>query len=327
MGIIKQKKLPLVSIVFICWNRKEEVENTLNEIKKTTYPHIEIITVDNGSTDGTKDMIGEKFPGVKLICLPENKGIYAYNVGFASASGEYIVILDDDSHPEKDAIKKMVKKFEEDLLIGAIAFKIEDGIEQRESWYHAFMNSEEIDAPVFVGCGAGIRTQLLKKIGYYSESFFLYENDLELAIKCVNEGFKIRYCPDIISYHRLSKKNRGGSNDGRVTNRNIYFGLKNDLLTIWKYFPFKTKTNLTANKILSVGFRSLTTGNFRYYLKAIKDAVRQWRRYSSEYQPQIINKRIIAEELEPFIRENSLKNNIVKLKTYLSEIQINGHKA
>src|SRR5690554_4798994 len=99
---------PLVSIVILCWNRKKDMKESLNNIRKIDYTNLEVIVVDNCSTDGTVEMIEQDYPEVNLIKMYKNIGIEAYNIGFKNSLGEYIVILDDDSFPAKGAIQRMV---------------------------------------------------------------------------------------------------------------------------------------------------------------------------------------------------------------------------
>jgi len=81
--------------------------------------------VDNGSTDGTVQMVQLQYAGcVNLIALKKNLGVAAYNIGFNQAEGEYIVILDDDSFPEKNAISRMVEEFDKNEELGIVAFDV-----------------------------------------------------------------------------------------------------------------------------------------------------------------------------------------------------------
>src|SRR5471030_2979179 len=115
---------PLVSIVSICWNRKADICESLRKIREIDYDNLEVILVDNYSTDGTIEEIEENFKEVKLIRMFKNIGIEAYNIGFKNARGKYIVIIDDDSFPHQQAVKRMVDKFENDEKLGIVAFDV-----------------------------------------------------------------------------------------------------------------------------------------------------------------------------------------------------------
>ena len=217
----------LVTVNILSWNRKSDLRITLQELKKTTYPNIEIIVVDNASTDGSPEMVESEFQYVELIRMPKNIGIAGWNIGFENAKGKYIVVLDDDSHPAPKAIEKMIEEFEkpENKSVGVIAFQIKAGSEQVNITFN--WPKEKI---TFWGCGAGIRSSVLKKVGYYDEHFFIYANEIDLGIRVINAGYKIYYIPDCIAYHRTSPTNRGNW-------RNNYFGTRNSIWRIWKYYP------------------------------------------------------------------------------------------
>ena len=95
-----------VTVNILSHNRKNELRHTLTKIYEQDYKNIEIIVVDNASSDGTPIMVETEFPEVKLIKLYKNIGIAGWNKGFEVASGEYILVLDDDSYPGSDTINK-----------------------------------------------------------------------------------------------------------------------------------------------------------------------------------------------------------------------------
>ena len=178
------QRFPLVSIVMLAWNRKDDVRESLRHIQKIDYEPLEIIVVDNASDDGTAQMVEAEFPDVHLIKMKKNIGIAAYNVGFEQAKGKYIVIIDDDSFPARHAIRRMVQVFEKDERLGAVAFDVRnyDHYDEIKNELEDTDETEEVKAVAsdylmsFNGAGVGIRKDLFKKIGYYPEEFFLYYN-------------------------------------------------------------------------------------------------------------------------------------------------------
>ena len=100
--------LPLVSIVIPCFNRKAEIKDAIDSALAQTYSNIEIIVVDDGSTDNSIQVIKEYGEKVKLIAQT-NKGVSAArNTGFASAQGEFIVFLDSDDWLSTDIIEQHI---------------------------------------------------------------------------------------------------------------------------------------------------------------------------------------------------------------------------
>jgi hypothetical protein len=258
---------PLVSIVILCWNRKEDVREGLQRIKKQTYLNFEVIVVDNSSFDGTQEMIESEFPEVKLIRMFKNIGIEAYNIGFENAKGEYIVILDDDSFPKEDALEKMVQKFEADLKLGVVAFDVRNYLHYDDVKQIKEQPSLETKAKAqdyllaFNGAGAGVRRDVFKKIGYYPEEFFLYWNEPDTAFRILDAGYSIQFFSDVISYHKYSPKNRSSW-------RAPYYYTRNMFWLIWKNYPADMAFAFTLKSIYNCFYYSMEQKT-TVYVKAL----------------------------------------------------------
>ena len=140
---------PLVTVNILSFNRKDELRNTLSKVFEQDYKHIEVIVVDNASSDGSPEMVEKEFPAVNLIRLNKNIGIAGWNEGFRIAKGEYVLVLDDDSYPDRNTISNGIKSFNNSGQLGIIAFNI---------YNNRLQNYETIDFQTrprfFVGCGA-----------------------------------------------------------------------------------------------------------------------------------------------------------------------------
>ncbi len=265
-------KNPLISIVILSYNRRGDLEETLQQLQRVDYQPLEIIVVDNNSADGTVRMIRENFPAVRVVALDKNSGVAGYNHGFSQAAGDYVVVLDDDSFVHPDALKKMVAVFEENPRIGIVAFEVRNYFQKEELNKYLLNNSETIGSSqgysyqlAFNGAGAGIRRELLLKAGGYAEEFFLYWNEQDLALKVLNFGFKIVHCPDILAFHKLSAVNRSSW-------RAPFFYTRNLLWLLWKHYPFLyllKETLLVFYLIFYSTFEQMTL----VYLKALAQAL------------------------------------------------------
>ncbi|ABZ83338.1 glycosyl transferase, family 2 [Heliomicrobium modesticaldum Ice1] len=116
--------MELVSVVILNWNRRNDLKEGLTRLREQPYRPLEIIVVDNGSTDDSVAMVRAEFPEVRLIETGKNLGVEGYNAGFRQARGEYVLILDDDSFPAYDAITRMVSRFQADPRLGVVAFDV-----------------------------------------------------------------------------------------------------------------------------------------------------------------------------------------------------------
>ncbi|MBF0528888.1 MAG: glycosyltransferase [Deltaproteobacteria bacterium] len=194
------KTRPLVSLVVLTWNRVEELRATLKRlIINTDKLNQEIIVVDNGSRDGTSDLIRRDFPDVKLIHLSYNLGTEGRNLALMEAQGQYLVMLDDDSVPTPGSLKRMVQELNSDHILGAVAFRVRlpDGRDEAGGSFN-----------VFVGCGVGFRTQLLRDIGGYPTGYRYYVEEYDVSYRLMRAGYHVRYFNDIVVEHRQSPRHR-----------------------------------------------------------------------------------------------------------------------
>ena len=236
---------PPVTINILSWNRVDELRITLQKLRRVDYPKdlLEIIVVDNASTDGSAEMVEHEFPHVRVLRMPKNVGIAGWNWGFANAHGKYVLVLDDDAHPERDAIRRMVTHFESDSQLGVIAFKIFEGEDKAcvtSSW------PEKV--PTFWGCTAGLRTSMLNDTGYYDDQIFIYGFEVEFVMKALNAGYETKYLDDCVGYHRASLKHR-------APQRSAYYFIRNAIWRVLKYYPAKC---ILPGLLLKVGFYGKT---------------------------------------------------------------------
>ena len=119
------RQLPLISTVILNWNGKEYLRPCLQSIKEQTYPNIEIVLVDNASTDGSIEYVKDIFPDLRLIINPKNVGYGAgNNRGIEEAKGRYIFVLNSDTEIEKGCVEALWNCIETDQKIGVATPKI-----------------------------------------------------------------------------------------------------------------------------------------------------------------------------------------------------------
>lgn len=262
---------PKVSVVILNWNRKDDIRETLEAMLRQSYSNLEIIVADNDSTDGAPEMIEELFPQVKLIKLPRNIGIEGYNIAIKNAKGALIVILDNDSFLEPDGVQKVVDKFRQFPDLGVVACKVKYFPSNVTHHWHPFITSEDgpdegYDAPLFNGCAAAVRKDILDEVGYYPEEFFLYENEKDLTARIVNKGYKVRYFLDILAYHKVSPV-------ARKTSRRTYYKTRNDIWYFLKYYPAWIFIPRIGKVVLKELYEALQNRTVLSYFKGLVDAV------------------------------------------------------
>jgi len=258
---------PLVSVVMINWNRREILKQVLNNLSGQTYTQYEIVICDNNSTDGAPDMVEQEFPSVRLIRLNENVGIKGYNIAFDNSQGEIIVILDNDSYLERDGFVKIVKKFQMYPRLGAMGCKVYNYYTNKVHHWHPTVHTDEVpaegvDAPLFNGCAGAARRSVLQEVGFYPEEYFLYENERDLCTRIINAGYKVKYFTDVIGYHMVA-------DEGRTSERLVFFSTRNLIWYNWKYLPCLTAATRTASILLRNAAAAIRSRAFRMYLKPL----------------------------------------------------------
>jgi GT2 family glycosyltransferase len=256
MNHSSENRTPLVSVLIINWNRCEDLREAILSAKEQTYPHIQLVVVDNGSVDGSVEMLTESFPEVKLIRLHRNVGCpEGRNIGMINCDGEIIFSLDDDGTIEKDVIEKVVDAFDKNNRIGVVSIKLIDCYSDEAHPVGQVSDLEQNSyVASFSGGASAIRKSILNATGYYPHSFIYGGEENYLAYSIFNAGYLIYYLNDAKMFHKVSSKQRSAIN-------NFKRRFNNDLVTTWRYFPLHLAFVATLRK---------------YYLH-LKTAVRQKR--------------------------------------------------
>ena len=104
--------LKRVSVAILSYNRCAELEETLTQLYKKGDIWCEVIVGDNASTDGSREMVKEKFPQVKVLNTGGNHGIAGCNLAYTSTAGDWVLSLDDDSHPVIESLEPVCRAIE-----------------------------------------------------------------------------------------------------------------------------------------------------------------------------------------------------------------------
>ena len=204
---------PSVTVVFVVYNRRDELRTSLGKmLAESDYEgDVEVIVVDNASSDGSADMVREEFPSVRLIVRDENIGASAWNEGFAIAKGEWVLILDDDAYLPADGLTRALAAADEH---GAdqVSFKV---ISTADPDY-VFSDKYRTGLFTFWGCACLIRTEALLRAGGYDPEIFIWANELELTMKLLDMGYCHLHFPDVSALHMKPPPEEEGSwIDGR----------------------------------------------------------------------------------------------------------------
>ena len=213
----------LISIIVLNYNAGELLLNCINSLKKSTYQNIEILVVDNISSDDSHTKCKKQFPDIKLIQNRKNLGYCGgNNVGIKEAKGEFIVILNPDTIVEENWLDEMFNAFNEfgDGLYQPkiISLNESDIIQSTGNMIHVFgfgfardkggkiiEKKEEIEK---IGYASGTclftTKKVLEKVGLLDEFLFLYHDDLDLGWRAAQIGINSYYVPESKIFHAES---------------------------------------------------------------------------------------------------------------------------
>lgn len=190
---------PTLSIVILSYNRWDALQRTLNALAEDPATRgSEVIVVDNASVDGTPDKLRTNYPGAKVVVLRRNIGVAGFNEGVRASTGDAVLILDDDAHPGAGVLDQALALLARRPDIAAVSLHPRTLSTRESEWTFAGRASERW--PI-MGCGNLIRRTAWDRAGGYEESFFLYRNDVDLAMKLLSAGYKVQFNPEWVVWH------------------------------------------------------------------------------------------------------------------------------
>ena len=237
------------------FNGADFIADCLRSLEQQSIP-LNIVVVENGSSDGSVELIESKFPKVTLLQQPKNLGFAGgVNVGIRHAlenGAEFILLLNNDSVAEENWAEKLITALKQQPKLGIATSKmianthpahIDSTGEQYSTWGLAFprgRNSTDLDkyddAKVSIfgasGGASAYRADMFTEIGLFDEDFFAYYEDVDLSFRAQLAGWKVAYVPSAVVHHQIgatAKKMRGFS---------TYQAFKNQPWVILKNLPF-----------------------------------------------------------------------------------------
>jgi len=225
----------------------------LDSLARSDFDSYEVIVVDNGSVDGSREMIEEKYPDVRLIKNRENMGFaIACNQGIKAATGTYISLLNNDIEVESSWLSKLYDGMERHPECGMGTTKMMF-LDQRDVFYntgdqfHAWsvgggrgqgekdVGQYDEEDYVFGACaGAGIyRRDFFEQVGIFDEDFFIFAEDVDINMRGQLQGFKCIYLPEAKVYHI------GTATVGLYSDRYIFLCKRNDIFVLIRNYSLR----------------------------------------------------------------------------------------
>lgn len=286
-------KKPLVSIIIINWNGGQILLNCLKSLSKINYPNWELILVDNGSRDGSENFINKvKLKNIKNIIIKNSQNLGfapANNQGLKKSSGEYILLLNNDTLVPENFLSIMIDKMESDSTIGVIQPKIYmmdnhqlldnagsylTKIGFLEHWGFMQKDRPEFNQEREILSAKGacmlIRVKVTEGLGLFDEKFFSYFEESDFCWRVWLAGFRVLFFPKTYIYHKL------GFTIRRLNVANInYHAYKNRIRSLIKNLQLNNlvvilAAHLVISFVIAIAFLiKLKPKNSLMILKAI----------------------------------------------------------
>jgi GT2 family glycosyltransferase len=262
-----------MSVVLVCWNNKDYLEPCLESLYagdlQSTF---DVVVVDNGSTDGSQDMLQDKFPKVKIIQNDHNVGLArASNQGIEATNGKYVLLLNNDTIVNGPSLGRMIHFLDDHPDAGAAGGRLlnPDGSFQAgyadfstlteefliatglgDKLWNGYPSHMDVDNVKVVGWLSSacllLRRSVLDRVGVLDERFFIYGDEADLQYRIRQAGWKVYYLPYSTTVHY------GGRSMNRWRRRNLVY--RGKMLFYKKnYGSFKTWILRVMLGILSIG--------------------------------------------------------------------------
>ena len=245
---------PLISVIIPNWNGAHHLPTCLESLRSQTLREFEVIVADNGSIDGSLELLARDYPEVRVLALGENRGFAgACNAGIKATQGTYVALLNNDAEADPGWLSEVVAAFQRHPEAGLVASKMllferrntfhtagdfyrVDGIPGNRGVWQKDEGQYDREEAVFSACGgsAAYRRTMLDQIGLLDEDFFFSCEDVDLAWRAQLAGWRCVYVPRAIVYHKLSATG-GGVTASFFDGRNfIYLLVKDYPSDLWK---------------------------------------------------------------------------------------------
>jgi GT2 family glycosyltransferase len=275
-----EQEEPKVAVILLNWNNAHFTGPCIRSLQKSDYTNMQILVVDNGSKDGSPELLQSDFPDATLIRNSQNLGFAAgNNVGILAAmaaGAKYVLILNNDTEVDPGLIRELVSACEADDSIGISTAKMYFMEPPNIIWYagstvnlwtgtfrhvgYGEVDNGQFDSvtePGFAtGCCFLIRADLLKKLGGFEERFFIYAEDLDLSVRCRKAGYRIVLNPRAKLWHKESGTMAKDTRDGhraKTTARQHYLMARNGIYVV-------RRNASLAQKVISYPICALRVG-------------------------------------------------------------------
>lgn len=218
---------PLVSIIIVNFNAKDYLKQCLDAVYNNHYPNYEVIVVDNGSDDGSRELLQDyqsRYQHLQNIFLDKNMGpAYARNQAVHKANGKYLAFLDNDARPDPDWLFQPIEIMEKDKSVAACQCKLllmnepdryDYGGEyisqlgflvQRvlEGYVDDGKYDQQEEILAAKSAGMVLRKDVFEKVGGLDDDYFIYMEETDLGWRMWLAGYRVVFSPQSKVWHEF----------------------------------------------------------------------------------------------------------------------------
>ncbi|MAF36652.1 glycosyl transferase [archaeon] len=294
------------TVIVMNYNERRFLQDCLESLRKQTYTDFSITLVDNGSIDGSIEYVRENFPEVDVIANGKNLGFAeGNNKGMLKATSSFIVILNNDTIVDANWLKHLVEEAQLFPKAGMCASKmvyVDDKKVLNSAGLEVFKNGRAKDRGikesvnnyttndwVLGPCGGAAlyKRSMLEDIKldgtYFDPDYFIYYEDLDLALRGQARGWRCRFVANAIVYHKE------GLTTEKIKGLGVICGIRNKMYTIIKNWPTKLLVKQLPKIILE------QCVSFFYYLVKIDMAATKARFVMIRNIPKMMQKRRVIQ--------------------------------
>lgn len=307
---------PQLSIIIVSWNVRALLRRALTSCRASwgNHPGLEMIVVDNVSTDGTVEMLREEFPQVTVVVNEENRGFTGgNNDGIDRARGSYLLLLNPDTEVLEDALPRMVAYLDQHRDVGMVGPQLRNpdgsvqssrrrfptlpvlffestwlqGLLPRRTLEHYYVEDRSPETAHAVdwitGAAMLTRRAVVNEVGGMDETFFMYSEELDWCRRIHAAGWEIHYVPDAQVVHH-----EGKSSEQVVPARHIYFQSSKvhyarkyhgpwlaEILRLWLLGQYVWQMGVEGAKWLIGHRRPLRAERLAAYRRVLRSQLRQ----------------------------------------------------
>lgn len=285
------KENQLIDIIIPNWNGEKMLEMCLSSLRNQTSQKFTVTVVDNGSADGSLDLLKTQYPEVQVLPFQENRGFSAaVNAGIKKTSNTWILLLNNDIEMARDCIEillenclnqdefdlfalKMLSFDQRSILDGAGDGILRGGVGYRLGTMEKDCSHYHLRRNVFGACaGAALyRRTLFKAIGLFDEDFFAYLEDVDLNLRAARSGHKCFFLPDAKVYHIGS-----GSTGSKINQFTICLSTRNNIFVLLKHYSLAMFIRFLPAILIYQLFWFmfvLKNGQLKAYLKGLMQSI------------------------------------------------------